>query len=99
MASLHVRRASQRRPRDALRRATEAVGARRAARDTTRDAVSVRRDALGLPTAALGARRAALHLCLDARGLRRASLHVQTDAPFIPTDALCIPSAPFVRTH
>ncbi len=58
----------------------------------------MRTDAFGLGTAALGARRAAVRLCIDAQGLRRAPLRVGTDAPFIPTDALPIRSAPFVRT-
>jgi hypothetical protein len=97
-ASVGIRRVSLRRRRDAPRRATGAIGACRRALDTRRDAVVIRRGAFGLRTAALGARRAAVRLCIDARGLRTASLRVPTDAPFNPTDALRIPSAPFVST-
>jgi hypothetical protein len=97
-ASVSIRRASLRRRRDAARGATEAVGARRGARDTRRDAVVIRRDAFGPGTAALGARRAAVRLCFDARGLRRTSVHVGTDAPSIPTDALLIRKDIFVGT-
>jgi hypothetical protein len=98
-ASVAVRGASLRRRWDAPRGATETVGARRGARDTRTGAVVVRRDAFGLGTAALGARRAAVRLCVDAQGLRRASLRVGTDAPFNPTDALPVRSAPFVSTY
>jgi hypothetical protein len=92
-ASLPMCRVSLRRRRDSVRGAKEAVGARRGAKDTRRETVVMRRDAFGLRTAPFGARRAVVRLCLDARGLRAASLHVGTDAPFIPTDALCLRSA------
>jgi len=97
-ASLPIRRASLRTRRDAPREATEAVAARRAARDARRDAVVTRRDAFGLGTAAIGARRAAVRLCVDACSLRRASVHVGTDAPSIPTNALLNRRGIFIGT-
>jgi len=58
--SIDTRTASRRRPRDALRRARDAVGVRRDARGASIDAVALPRDAPGAGTATLGAARDAL---------------------------------------